>query len=184
MNGGLTESGLPGDVSEESSLVEELVDDFGRARCASQILQTGRGACADGTTEAMRTQPDAHRPETIRLTSHTARSEIQAVNIFSNLFAKPETTPASRMRPPQIPRRELLAALGDVELELEAHAEAMRTFRTRNFEVIDGVPMTRGVDVNEAVAARAHWNQLLRSLTILQQRRSLILRKWSDLKKG
>jgi hypothetical protein len=105
------------------------------------------------------------------------------MNILS-IFAKSEPTPATPATPVvEDPEQVLLEQLTAANVALDLHAEAMNTFRSRNFATIDSRVMVRGESVSDAAQLRSQWDRLLRELTLLQQRRSAILKAWSEIPK-
>jgi hypothetical protein len=105
------------------------------------------------------------------------------VNIFSNIFAKSEApTPAPQPSATEDPEQLLLAELEQAQVAIDECGARMIDFRKRHCAVIGGIPMIGGETAAEAVEAKQTWSALLRELTVLQSKRSAILKQWSDLK--
>jgi len=103
------------------------------------------------------------------------------MNIFS-VFAKQSEAPPPAPDPPVDREAELLEQLHGVDGELALLNDEMRTFRTKHFCVVGGREMVAAPTVTEAAERREEWNQLLRTLSALQARRSEILQAWSESK--
>jgi hypothetical protein len=114
------------------------------------------------------------------LRSHAFCSTVPIAMSILDFFASKPEVPLPASDPPVDREVELLAELEQAQTAIDECGARMNDFRKRHCAVIGGVPMIGGETAAEAVEAKQTWSALLRELTVLQSKRSAILKAWSD----